>query len=87
MSLCAHSLLSISMSQWSKNKMITAQKRKPKLETMWREENNQKETQLRIESDLKEKVGMCTLMEKKKNKCGSIRTFLGFASKEREKER
>jgi hypothetical protein len=54
------------MSQWSKNKMITAQKRKPKLETMWREENNQKETQLRIESDLKEKVGMCTLMEKKK---------------------
>lgn len=84
MSLCAHSLLSISMSQWSKNKMITAQKRKPKLETMWREENNQKETQLRIESDLKEKVGMCALMEKK---MWIYTDILGFASKEREKER
>lgn len=66
--------------------MITAQKRKPKLETMWREENNQKETQLRIESDLKEKVGMCTLMEKKK-KMWIYTDILGFASKEREKER
>lgn len=43
---------------------------------MWSEENNQKETQLRIESNLKEKVkvGMCPLMEEKQ-KCGSIRTY------------
>jgi len=63
MSLCAHSLLSISMSQWSKNKI-------------------RKKTQLRIESDLKEKVGMCPLME-----MWIYTDILGFVSKEREKER
>jgi len=50
--------------------------------SQWSKNKIRKKTQLRIESDLKEKVGMCPLME-----MWIYTDILGFVSKEREKER